>query len=329
MQILLILPSCPKVFNDNNEPMKKIPSNIVCCYLYPITKYGYPPPAKNTLTYLEEMARLGFQSVELEGIREEHLLQMYELRFEVKQKLDELNLSIPYFCVVLPGLSAEAEQEREKNLRLFEKGCEIAELFGARGVLDNGPLPPYAFPDDIPVVRHYDEAVLRSAPLPEDLNWREYFGKLVETYRAACDLAKSHNLSYHLHPCFGALAATTDGFLHFYDAVGRANLRFNLDTANQFHLKDNLTLALIRLAECVDYIHFSDNTGDKAGHLVPGLGSIEWSPFFETLERINFRGHMGIDVGGVESGVMDLDKAYVDTAAWLAVRWNTQVSHLP
>ena len=38
----------------------------------------------------------------------------------------------------------------------------------------------------------------------------------------------------------GVLCATTDGFLNFYQAVGRENLRFNLDTANQFVLKDNL-----------------------------------------------------------------------------------------
>jgi sugar phosphate isomerase/epimerase len=245
--------------------MRKIQSNIVCCYLYPITKYGYPPPTKDTSVYLEEMAELGFTSVELEGIREEHLLQMYDLRFDVKQKLDALDLEVPHFCVVLPGLSAIDERERERNLNLFEKGCEIAALLGAQGVLDNGPLPPYVFADDIPVVRHYDEEVLRSAALPADLNWRSYFQALVETYRVACDLAELSNFSFHLHPCLGALAATTDAFLHFHNAVGRDNLRFNFDTANQFHLKDNLILALLRLADYVDYIHLSDNTGDKAG----------------------------------------------------------------
>ena len=35
---------------------------------------------------------------------------------------------------------------------------------------------------------------------------------------------------------------------NFYNAVQRDNLRFNLDTANQFVLKDNLALSLRRLA---------------------------------------------------------------------------------
>ena len=45
-----------------------ISERIVSCYLYVITKYGYPPPAKDSRKYLEEMKGLGFQSVELEGM---------------------------------------------------------------------------------------------------------------------------------------------------------------------------------------------------------------------------------------------------------------------
>ncbi|MCB0847957.1 MAG: sugar phosphate isomerase/epimerase, partial [Bacteroidetes bacterium] len=80
--------------------------NITCCYLYPITKYGYPPPAQDTLKHIEEMKNLGFQSIELEGIRETHLLQIYDQRFAIKEKLDQWQLQVPYFCAVLPGLGS-------------------------------------------------------------------------------------------------------------------------------------------------------------------------------------------------------------------------------
>jgi sugar phosphate isomerase/epimerase len=92
---------------------------IICCYLHPITKYGYPPPAEKTNLYLEEMSKLGFTSVELEGIREVHLMKVYEMRFEIKKKLDELNLELPFFCAVLPGLSSLDERERYVNINLF------------------------------------------------------------------------------------------------------------------------------------------------------------------------------------------------------------------
>ena len=95
---------------------------ITCCYLYVITKYGYPPPAEQTLNFIREMKDLGFRSIELEGIREKHLLEMYNVRFDIKDLIRELDLSVPYFCTVLPGLSSAEKSERGHNLKIFEKG---------------------------------------------------------------------------------------------------------------------------------------------------------------------------------------------------------------
>lgn len=290
---------------------------IVCAYLYIITKYGYPPDAAQSVQYLKEMKELGFASVELEGIREKHLTDMYEIRHTVRAEADELGLSIPVYCTVLPGLASADAAEREKNLKLFEKGCETASVLGAKCVLDNAPLPPYQFPGDIPVVRHYDEDVLLSARFPSDLDWKSYWQELVATYREACDIAASFNLTYQMHPCLGVLSATTDAFLYFYDAVKRDNLRFNLDTANQFVMKDNLSLSLRRLSGLIDYIHISDNRGTRVEHIVPGDGAIHWQSFFETLKEINYNGHLGLDIGGDESGVENIEAAYQKAAGWL------------
>ena len=295
--------------------------SIVCCYLYPITKYGYPPPAGRTVDYLEEMRALGFRSVELEGIREAHLLAMHAQRRVVKEQVRALGLEVPYFCVVLPGLSSAETTVREHNLDLFEKGCELARFLGARGVLDNAPLPPYQFPDGIPVARHFEEDVLRAATLPPGLSWKRYWDDLVHTYRTACDIAAGYGLTVQMHPCIGVLAATTDGFLYFHEAVQRDNLRFNLDTANLFVQKENLALALRRLADYIDYIHLSDNRGFRVEHLAPGDGAIDWAVFLETLDVIGFNGHIGLDMGGQESEIEDLDAAYVQAARWLASNW--------
>lgn len=297
--------------------MTKFSDRIVCAYLHPITKYGYPPKAENTLSYIDEMSALGFKSIELEGIREEHLEGVYTLKTEIKTKLIKQNLEVPYFCVVLPGLGSVDAKERVENLLLFEKGCEIASEIGAKGVLDNAPLPPYQFPNDIPVVRHYHEDVLMSARFPDNLNWNTYWENLVETYRTACDIAANKGLTYLMHPCMGVLSATTDAFLYFADAVNRDNLRFNLDTANQFVLKDNLSLSLMRLKDRIDYIHISDNRGMKVEHLAIGEGNIHWDSFFETVKKVGYKGHFGIDIGGDESAVDNLDKAYIDAALFL------------
>jgi sugar phosphate isomerase/epimerase len=300
--------------------MSRIDPRIVACYLYPITKYGYPPKAENTLSYIEEFYELNFTSIELEGIREQHLNGVFELRHEICKKLQELHMTVPYFCVVLPGLSSINEKERDTNLNLFRKGCEIASLMGAKGVLDNAPLPPYQFPDDIPVVRHYHEETLQTARLPNSLKWNDYWQILIESYREACDIAAEFGLTYQMHPAYGVLASTTDAFLYFQNSIQRDNLRFNFDTANQFFLRDNLQLSLRRLSEFIDYIHISDNSGQRVEHLAIGDGVIRWDDFFETLDIIGFSGHLGIDIGGAESKVNNLSKAYTDAANFITMK---------
>lgn len=294
-----------------------IDPRITCCYLYTISKYGYPPAAEDTLKYLDEYKSMGFQSVELEGIRKVHLEKVYKIRNQIAVRIKEHKLEVPYFCIVLPGLSSADANERKENLDLFRKGCKIAHLIGSKGVLDNAPLPPYQFPNDIPVVRHYHEDVILSAKFPKDLNWKIYWDQMVETYREACDIASEYHLTYQMHPALGVLSATTDAFLYFHDAVGRDNLRFNFDTANQYFLKDNLQLSLRRLANYIDYIHISDNGGSRVEHLAIGDGIIRWDDFFETLDLIKFKGHFGIDIGGAESAVEDLDVAYKNAAKFL------------
>ena len=122
---------------------------------------------------------------------------------------------------------------------LFAKGCETARVIGAEIILDNAPIPPWKFPDGIPVTRHFDEEVIRGVSLPAGLKWDSYWQALVETYREACRVAGSNGLTFHLHPCFGSLVNSADGFLHFAGAVKSDILRFNLDTANQFFMREN------------------------------------------------------------------------------------------
>ncbi len=294
---------------------------MVACYLYIIGKYGYPPAAGDTLEHLEEYARLGFSSIELEGIREKHLGHIYEIKGLIRDKADALNLQIPIFCIILPGLSSPDPNVREQNLELFDKGCEIAEILGARAVLDNAPLPPWQFQEDIPITRHYSEEIIAGATLPPGLNWKNYWNGLAATYRVACQLAASRKMDFHVHPCLGALVASTDAYLNFARAVKHDALRFNMDTANQFFLKDNLVLSLLRLEGHIDYIHISDNRGYRMEHLVPGDGQIPWDSFFETLDRVNYKGLLGIDIGGAESDITDYDSAYRTAAGWIYENW--------
>jgi sugar phosphate isomerase/epimerase len=294
-----------------------INSKIVCTYLYSITKYGYPPKADATLKYIDEMHGLGFNTIELEGIREEHLIEVTGMKKEIKKKLVNNDLQLPYFGAVLPGLTSLISKEQELQFDLLKKACEAAKLFGSQGILDNAPLPPYEFPSDIPVTRHYDEDILGSVSLPKKYNWKYVWDHIVETYRIICDITAEYGLTYQIHPAVGLLASSADGFLNLFNSVKKDNLRFNFDTANQYVMKENINLSFIRLAEHIDYIHISDNRGTKVEHLPLGEGKINWELFFETIDSQNFDGFIGLDIGGAETEISDIDKAYKDSAEFV------------
>jgi sugar phosphate isomerase/epimerase len=243
------------------------------------------------------------------------------MKNQIRDRAEALHLNIPVFCIVLPGLSSPDPGEREANLMLFEKGCEIARVLVSRAVLDNAPLPPWQFPKENPITRHFDEEIIAGASLPPDLNWNKYWDRLASTYREACQLAASRQMDFHLHPCLGALVATTDAYLNFARAVNHDALKFNMDTANQFFLKDNLLVSLKRLEGHIDYIHLSDIRGFRMEYLVPGKGNIPWEAFFETLDKLNYKGRFGLDIGGAESDIGDYDVAYRMAAAWIYKNW--------
>ena len=68
--------------------MGTVHKDILACYLYIITKHGYPPDAAKTIAHLREFKELGYQSIELEGIREEHLEGIYSRRLLIREAAD-------------------------------------------------------------------------------------------------------------------------------------------------------------------------------------------------------------------------------------------------
>lgn len=304
-------------FNVLLMPDKRYTDQITCAYLYPITRYGYPPDIKNSAVHIAEMAAMGFRSIELEGIGEENIDYLHQHHSFISDELSKAGCVVPVLCVVLPQLSNPDAPKRSRALEYFEKGCRVASQLGATTVLDNGPLLPVKHPAGTAIQRHYGHGQSALPDLPGHLSWEKYWEGLVTTYQDACAIASTFNLGYHMHPCEGSLITTTDSFLYFSQAVNRSNLLFNLDTANQFYFKDNLALSLLRLSEKISYIHISDNSGDRVEHKVPGDGVIQWDLFFQTLRDIGFKGKFAIDIGGAETAIDDIKTAYLRCADWL------------
>ncbi len=301
--------------------MNFLPENFVCAYLYVISKYGYPPPAKDIEKYMREMSQLGFRQIELEGIGSAHITQMYERRENIKLILDKLGISVPVYCTVLPKLSSMVPgQDYDEQRKLLEIGCQTARHIGANFLLDNGPLPPYSFDKKHAINRHYDLRILADARLPTGFSWSTFYGQLVEIFQDVCDICSQYGLTYLLHPATGVLCSTPESFLAFHRDVDRNNLGFNFDTANLIALKQNLSLALEMLIDHSPYIHLSDTGIHDHQHLPLGNGIIAWDTFFNELRRKKYDGLLGIDIGGAESGVRELDQAYLSAVDFITKR---------
>src|SRR5437763_14470944 len=88
---------------------------ISCCWLYAISKYGYPPSLDKTFRVLGEMKALGFNSVELEGVRRDNLLEVHAKRHELEKFCDGNGLRVINFCPVLPQSVSLVRGERRAS----------------------------------------------------------------------------------------------------------------------------------------------------------------------------------------------------------------------
>src|SRR5688572_11676941 len=97
-----------------------------CCWLYAISRYGYPPSWGDTLKAIREMAEMGFDAVELEGVREPNLLDVSAKRSELGHFCRDLGLTVMNFCPVLPDLVSLNRTKRKRAQALFRTGAELA-----------------------------------------------------------------------------------------------------------------------------------------------------------------------------------------------------------
>ena len=77
---------------------------------------------ENTFKVIREMKEMGFEAIELEGVREKNLLEVFENRKKIKTLCESLNSRVVNFCPVLPDLVTSDPKKREKALDLF-KSC--------------------------------------------------------------------------------------------------------------------------------------------------------------------------------------------------------------
>ncbi len=286
---------------------------ISCCWLYAISKYGYPPNIEDTYRAIGEMADLGFRYIELEGVREHNLLEVAAHKEDLKTACEERGLRVVNFCPVLPDLVSLDKNRRRRALELFEVGLEMATFFDCETIQIDSYTPPLEFVSDRPykeMISFGQQYRVRVAP---DFDWERLWATMVDSISACNARAKETGLRFCLEPRVGEIVSNTDALLRLMDAVGDDNFGAVLDTGHLHAQKEILPLSVEKLGQRVFYLHVSDNDGLINEHRALGEGTVDWEGVFTALKKHGFDDYVALDIGHVP----DLDRAMIRSRQFL------------
>ncbi len=289
---------------------------LSCCWLYAITKYGYPPSIDDTFRVLGEMKALGFENVELEGVRRENLMQVYSSRLDLKKFCDGEGLRVINFCPVLPGSVSINRKERKESWDLFKRGIEIAKLFGCHTIQGDSFTPPLKFRGDSPYKESISYGKHFTVEIDPKFKWQRLWDAMAESFAFFAREARKAGLKFCLEPRVGELLSNTDALLRMMDEVGDENFGAVLDTAHLNAQKEILALSVEKLGKRIFFVHAADNDGRVNDHVAAGRGTVDWDGVFQGLRKHKFSGYVAIDVGMVP----DIDAQYRESVEFLKAK---------
>ncbi len=286
---------------------------INMCWLYAISKYGYPPSIEDTLKVIDEIADLGFTYMEMEGVREENMKAVWDARKRIKDKAKERGLKLMNFCPILPGLVSMDKTEREKGFELYKIGLDLAEYFETELVQIDSFTPPLKFKGEAPYKEAINFGLDLKIEIDPEFSWDDQWKVLVDSFTRAAEMAKERGKKLCVEPRVGEMIANTDSALRLLDHVDSDNLGIVLDTGHLHAQKEILPLSVEKLGKKIYYLHVSDNDGKINKHLGLGKGNIDWEGVFLALKKHGFDGYVGLDIGNVE----DLDREVIESKKFL------------
>ena len=286
---------------------------ISCCWLYAISKYGYPPSIPDTFKVLAEMKALGFEYVELEGVRRDNLLAVYEKRHELKKFTDGEGLKVVNFCPVLPDSVSIEKKKRKASWDLFKRAIEIANHFGCYTIQGDSFTPPLQFKGDSPYKESISYGKQFTVAIDPAFKWPRQWEAMVETFSFMARAASKAKLKFCIEPRVGEMLSNTDAILRMMDHVGDDNFGAVLDTAHQNAQKEILALSVEKLGKKIFFVHAADNDGRVNDHVAAGRGTVDWDGVFQGLKKHKFSGYLAVDVGMVP----DIDEQYRESFEFL------------
>ena len=264
---------------------------ISCCWLYAISKYGYPVPVRDIPPALRRMADLGFRYVELEGASEDdNLGELYQDRQAIKSAVRRAGAERGQLLSRHPrdgqpgrGRARSAAHDHVPTGR--GAGPSISAAPPSRPIATR---PPLEFVGERPYKEMLDYGIEFRMRVDPDFSWERQWDVLVETLQFCARVARKADLPFCLEPRVGEMISNTDALLRLMDHVNEANFGAVLDTAHQHAQKEILPLSVEKLGSRIMYLHVADNDGKINEHLALGEGTVDWAGVFQALDKHQF-----------------------------------------
>ncbi len=271
---------------------------ISCCWLYAISKYGYPVAVSDIPKALREMAALGFRFVELEGASAQgNMQELWDRRFEIQRLCRELGLKVVNFCPVIPELVSLDETMRTEGFGHFAMAVDLATFFECSTIQIDSYTPPLKFVGEQPYKEMLNYGLEFRIEVDPAFDWDEQWRVLVDTFRRCATEAGQAGLPFCLEPRVGEIISNTDALLRLMEHVGAEGFGAVLDTAHQHAQKEILPLSVEKLGQRIMYLHVADNDGRVNDHKALGEGTVDWEAVFLALKKHGFSGYVAIDIG--------------------------------
>ncbi|MEM3678464.1 MAG: sugar phosphate isomerase/epimerase [Candidatus Bathyarchaeia archaeon] len=286
---------------------------VSCCWLYAISKYGYPPNLNNMFKALEEISEMGFRYSEIEALGYENLREILESKRSLKEHIESLNLKIINVCPIFHDIISPDEASRKRALKAFSETCELAVYLNSQMVQTDTFIPPLRFISDVPYKDAINFGKIFKVDVDLAFDWRSFWRLLVNSMRKCNWIAEEHGLRFCLEPRVGESVSNTDAMLRLAEAIDSENFGVVLDTGHLHAQKEILPLSVEKLGRLIVYVHASDNDGRDNYHLGIGKGTIDWLGVLKALKKHGFNGYIGLDIGHVPN----IEKEYVESKSKL------------
>jgi len=292
--------------------------NISLCWLYAITKYRYIPSLEEILAAIDDAKRLGFQYMELEGVGPQ-LYTVAENKDVIKKRCEANSVELIDFVPVLPNIMSPDPEKRRKALEAFRIGCELGAYFETGMVqADTFHLPvyveaPYDISEDFKFA--YKPPSINVEP---EFDFWEFFENVIVSSIGECnDMAKDHGLRLCIEPRTWESISNAWALELLFREIKSENLGAVLDVAHLAAQKMPPVQCVEMLGDRIFYVHASDSNFMTEDHLEIGTGSVDWKGLLKALKKHNFKGYIGIDIGGKKELKPNLDSMYINSKKYL------------